>query len=311
MTDHKAVNDALKRFESDGEFERDWEAAMQKTTTRGWTRTAIVPALVAATVLAWVGYTTLGPVLMPDDAPLENGDHAAAGRKKNTLPVDDGVIRMGPGQVAIWAPDRVPKSISVVLPDIVQIQNLNNGRFQLSGMRPGKTDLIVTYEGTEPELLHAEVTTQPLSPNQDHDWQVGWGTYRMLDIRGATAISVTDPDVVKVQNMGDGLAALQGVRPGTTDMVVTDGTTETIYTLTVGDSVGPETVETIELEVGSVSLKHLDGVKSVAIADPDVVRANSLGNLDFSFEAIRPGRTDALIRTEEAVLHLRFEVTMD
>ncbi|MCB9676377.1 MAG: pilus assembly protein N-terminal domain-containing protein [Alphaproteobacteria bacterium] len=298
--DRDAVNEALERFQADGDFERDWQRALQAAPRRPTSGMAIATGLAAAAVLGWVGWTALAPLLAETGAPETA---AASGRRA----ADDGVIRMGAGHAALWHPDRPVKSASIVLPDHVDVLALPDGGFQLNGLRPGTTDLVVAYAEGEPEVLHLEVTFEAESPQSTAMLEVGLGTFRLFDVSGVESVSVVDPDVVEVVNVG-GRAAFRGLRPGQTDVVLVRGGKPTVWTLTLGDAPGPDRVQDRTLRIGGADLLRLDA-KAISVADPDILTVQAVQDGVVSVMGIRPGRSDVLVATEDGGLeHFRFAV---
>ncbi len=316
------TNDALDTFADGGDFDLAWRAAQQAEYRPSTSRAiAIALPVAAAAVLALVAWTALPAGLFTPEPDVASGAGAVA-RDDGSDPVPDDVdvhpdadIVVGAGHLALYAPKQPVASIDIVLPDVLTVQTTGrNGALSFHGLRPGRTDVVLQLEGVDtPTILSAEVTVDPISPDSDETLAVEAGTYEILELdHTPTAITVVDPDILGIQAYG--LArrfALNGLRPGTTDLLIHTPEGRTIYTVHVGvdptAALASPPAEQI-LYTGQAVTVPLDGADTVNISDPDVIASRPGGKTHIVLSGLRPGRSDVLLTGPNGNRHLRFDV---
>lgn len=312
-TELEELKSALDTHQKGGDFAADWNHAM--TAAPPWKSFAAAGsvALIAASVLAWVGWTTLGP-LVP-----EPGDPTVSAASAGVEPAMqvNAARTLGQGHFTLYRTTREVKSIAVVRPELLSVNPVHTGLFSLQGLSPGRTDMVVTFADGTSDIESLRVTTEPDSPHSTGWADVDVGSVLTLRSAGVTALAVADPTILEAVNAGQHLV-LQGLARGTTDVSVLHGEHLEIISVEVGGPRGrhhptlrrpPSRAVAMTLGSAVPYPGVLTDVKTVTTVRPEILGVTLAGDA-MIWTGLQAGSTDVLLTAADGEVEA-FTVTIE
>ncbi|MCA9570504.1 MAG: hypothetical protein KC656_21830, partial [Myxococcales bacterium] len=207
-----AVDARLESYAREGDFASSWAAAQRRGRS-----TAVVPLLVAAVVLAVVGFGMLRP------------EEAGDGQGSSVQVPDDGALHVGVGHAGLLDDplEGGTARVSVVDEGVAGLRRQGGG-FVVSGRSMGRTDVVFEGASGEAVIRTVRVEHEPLSPAT-----TGWVDVPVggsLVLQGpVSAIDVVDNGVLGVEDIGGPVFTARS--QGTTDVVLGSGDRVTVVSV--------------------------------------------------------------------------------
>ncbi len=191
-------------------------------------------------------------------------------------------------------------------PTVVDVEVQEKERVQLTGLRAGRTTLLLWKETGERESVTVSVDDTPKSgrltslgltgPDPSEPLELRVGATLRVPLKGFTHAQVGDPAVCELRTQGDGAVLLTGKTAGETTLEVSTGGMEVVYDVFVTDErTDAPVAQTLRLEVGLERVLTLSGIERVAVGDPKICDVKTVGGHQLLVVGASVGRTTLLV----------------
>jgi Flp pilus assembly secretin CpaC len=170
-------------------------------------------------------------------------------------------------------------------PGIAAAQIAEGATVKLKGLAPGQTALTL-YTGSEAHRFEIQVT------GESAKIQVGVGEQKTLLVEGVNRVAIGDDGIADVRVIGDNQIVIDGKSGGGTQIIAWTTTGQRrAYAL----NVTPGAVEqpSVRVEVGSVAVITVKGLKRIAVGDPAIADVRATSDM-IQVQGVAEGKTTLL-----------------